>query len=127
MWQELFFCSRLNIALKGELFLNFLTFGNPSELFMARACVVALMVFGVTFHIAQGMDDDRLFGLFLLWHFDAIIDFDSSSVQLSHKFHELNEGRFGCDWIIFILSDPFFPFPFDRFLSYRSGHLQNRL
>lgn len=56
---RVFLCSSLNIALKGELFLNFLTFRDrpyafsPFDLYMARACVVALMVFGMNFHIAK--------------------------------------------------------------------------
>lgn len=71
---------------------------------MTRACTFFPTAFSVIFHIAPGMEDDWPFGLSLLLHFEAMINFNGSAVQLSHRFDELGKGIFRCDWNVFIVS-----------------------
>lgn len=65
--------------------------------------------FSLTFHITRGMKNDRLLSVSLLWDFRAIIGLQGSVVQLSHRFDELDEGRFECtfDWDLFIFNYTF--------------------
>lgn len=79
---------------------------------MVGACCIIPTAFGVTFPVNQCMEDDRLFSLYLIWDFEAVISLNDSIVQLGHKFGKLGEGRSRNDCECEVIFNHAFPFTY---------------